>query len=384
MFFLIITHDKELHLLCKTRLIQTYILATGSYGAELIAMGQKRTCKIQASETQLTSTLYGVGYKSLLTTPKNLLKDLISSPANNKTGKTWVQSTKMNLDILVKGAEIIDDKWTVDDNILYRVSCIKSMRDLELALHPPALKPEGNKERVTQEQRAERQLRDSIHTYLLHCEFERESKSNNKVRLYDLYSFGQTANFIATSIHVPCVRRGITYLSRLQMGALPTTKERIQTMKALHKDCDLTEYTCPFCNQFFEGEECCHYILNWKASEKEQCLLRELYPETSQAIGDNDEDPYMETAYGSHDLIGWVNGYRHIPHIYPKDEEHGYVAISAYLQEIVPQIEKRLYREAKQSEDDSSLPVSNTGNPMIRTNESPLMGSTCPYTSTQA
>ncbi|KNZ64348.1 hypothetical protein VP01_1038g2 [Puccinia sorghi] len=45
---------------------------------------------------------------------------------------------------------------------------------------------------------------------------------------------------------------------------------------------------------------------------------------------------------------------------------------------------EKLYREAKQSEDDSSFPVSNTGNPMIRTNESPLMGSTCPYTSTRA
>ncbi|KNZ56145.1 hypothetical protein VP01_2485g2, partial [Puccinia sorghi] len=34
-------------------------------------------------------------------------------------------------------------------------------------------------------------------------------------------------------------------------------------------------------------------------------------------------------------------------------------------------------------QDDSSLPVSN-GDPMIRTNESPLMGSTCPYISTRA
>ncbi|KNZ45238.1 hypothetical protein VP01_8347g1, partial [Puccinia sorghi] len=258
-----------------------------------------------------------------------------------------------------------------------------SMRDLKLTLHPPALKPEGDKERVTQEQQAERQLRDSIHIYLLHCEFERESKRNNKVRLYDLYSFGQTANLIATSIHVPRVRRGITYLSRLQMGALPTTKERIQPMKALQKDCDLKEYTCSFCNQFFEGEEWCHYILNCRAFKKERCLLRELYPESSQAIGDNDEDPYTETAYGSHDLTCWVNGYEHIPHIYPKNGEHRYVTISAYLQEIVPQIEKRLYKEAKQSEDDSSLPVSNTGNPMIRINESPLTA-TYPYTSTRA
>ncbi|KNZ45325.1 hypothetical protein VP01_8252g1 [Puccinia sorghi] len=85
-----------------------------------------------------------------------------------------------------------------------------------------------------------------------------------------------------------------------------------------------------------------------------------------------------------HDLTQWVNGYGNIPHIYPKDGEHGYVTISAYLQEIVPQIEKRLYKEAKQSEDDSSLPVSNTGNPMIRINECPLMGSTYPYTSTRA
>ncbi|KNZ57924.1 hypothetical protein VP01_203g12 [Puccinia sorghi] len=269
-------HNKDLHLLCKTRLIQTYIMATGSYGAELIAMGQKRTCKIQAVidlamrvayghkstslklNSLLLCTQFGITPYSVHSTKqrirlwhkkpplKTILKDLISSPANNKTGKTWVQNTKRNLDILVKGAEIIDDKWTVDENILYRVAWIKSMRDLKLALHPPALKPEGDKERVTQEQ-------------------------NNKVRLYDLYSFGRTANLIATSIHVPRVRRGITYLSRLRMGALPTTKERIQTMKALQKDCDLTQYTCPFCNQFFEGEEWCHYILNCRAFEKERC-----------------------------------------------------------------------------------------------------------------
>ncbi|KNZ49920.1 hypothetical protein VP01_4698g1 [Puccinia sorghi] len=188
------------------------------------------------------------------------------------------------------------------------------------------------------------------------------------------------ANFIANSIHVPCVRRGIEYLSSLQMGALPTTKECLQTMKVLQKVFDLTEYTCPFCNQFFEGEEWCHYILNCKAFKKEQWRfinrrqkslyspsrrpLKELYPESSKAIRDNDEYPYMETAYGTLPI--------------------GYVAISTFLQEIAPQIEKRLYKEAKQSEDDSSLPVSNTGNPIIRTNKSPPMGSTCPYTSTRA
>ncbi|KNZ52657.1 hypothetical protein VP01_348g4 [Puccinia sorghi] len=75
-------------------------------------------------------------------------------------------------------------------------------------------------------------------------------------------------------------------------------------------------------------------------------LLRELYPDSSTAVGEKVE-LYVETAYDSQDLTHWVNGYGHIPHFYPKSGEHGYVAISAYLQEVVPQIETRLYKEAE-------------------------------------
>ncbi|KNZ45373.1 putative signal peptide protein, partial [Puccinia sorghi] len=151
---------------------------------------------------------------------KTILKDLTSSLENNKTGKTWVQNTKRNLDILVKGVKLIDNKWTVDDKILYRVAWINSMRYLKLSLHPPALKPKGNIERVTQEQCTERQLRDSFIPNFYNVSLNKSQRG--------------------------IIKRGIAYLSRLQMGALPTTKERIQKMEALQKDCDLTEYTCPF------------------------------------------------------------------------------------------------------------------------------------------
>ncbi|KNZ47734.1 hypothetical protein VP01_619g6 [Puccinia sorghi] len=399
-------HDKGLHLLCKTRLIQTYIMAIGSYGAEWTAMSHKRTCKIQTVIDLAMRIAYG--HKST---------NLITCPANSNKGKTWVQNTKRNLDILMRGSEIIEDKWNVDKNILHRVAWIKSMRDLKLALHPPAHKPEGSAERVTQTQQEERMQRDNIHTYLMQREFERESKRNNKVRLYDLYSFGRTANYIATSIHVPHVIKGVAYLSKLRMGALPTNKERIQTMNALHKDCNLKEYKCPSCDHFFEvEEEWCHYILYCGTFQKERekylqdvintlynCtegesgngdkhiyilllggLLCKLYPESSQAIGANNE-AYIETAYGSHDLTQGVNGYGHIPHIYPQDgENHGYVAISAYLQEIVPQIERLLYKEVNQSEKASQLPVSSSGQPMLRANESLSEETTCPYESSRA
>ncbi|KNZ58472.1 putative signal peptide protein [Puccinia sorghi] len=113
-------------------------------------------------------------------------------------------------------------------------------------------------------------------------------------------------------------------------------------------------------------------------------LIRELYPDSSTAVGEKVE-LYAETAYGSEDLTHWVNGYRHIPHFYPKSGEHKYhVAISAYLQEVTPQIETQLYKEAEQSEVDS-LSVSNTRTPiLIRPNESSSEGNTCPYTSNMA
>ncbi|KNZ56010.1 hypothetical protein VP01_251g2 [Puccinia sorghi] len=440
-------HDKGLHLLCKNRLIQTYIMAIGSYGAEWIAMSQKRTCKIQAvidlamriayghksTSLKLNSLLLctemGITPYSFYSTKqrirlwykkphlKTILKDLIACPANSNQGKTWVQNTKRNLDILMRGSEIIEDKWNVDKKILHIAAWIKSMRDLKLALHPPALKTEGSVERVTQAQQEERMQRDNIHNCLMHQEFERESKRNNKVRLHDLYSLGRTANYIATSIHIPRVIKGVAYLSKLCMGALPTNKERIQTMNALHEDCDLKEYKCPSCDHYFEiEEEWCHYILYCRTFQKERekylqdiintlyqytegesgngdkhiyilllgGLLRELYPESSQAIGTNNET-YVETAYGSHDLTQWVNVYGHILHIYPQDgKNHGYVAVSAYLQEIVPQIERLLYKEVNQTEKASQLPVSSSGQPMLRTNESLSEETTCPYESNRA
>ncbi|KNZ58596.1 hypothetical protein VP01_18g12 [Puccinia sorghi] len=366
-------HDKELHLLCKTRLIQTYIMAIGSYGAEWIAMNQKRTCKIQSTIDKAMRVAYGnkstsLKLNSLLLctelgiTPysihstkqrirlwhkrphiKTILENLINSPAYNSKGKTWVLNTKRNLDILVRGADIIEDKYSVDENILHRVAWIQSMRDLKLTLHPPALKPEGSAQKVTQAQREERKLRDSIHNYLLHREFERESKRNIKVRQYDLYGYGRTANFIATSIHVPRVHKGVQYLKG-------------ETMM---------------------GDKHIYILLLGG-------LLRELYPDSSLTIGIKDE-PYVETTYGRQDLTQWVNGFGHIPHIYPRNGAHGYVAISAYLQEVAPKVEQVLHRDTNPLEVASQLLVSDTGPPLIqRPNESPPVGATCPFTSNKA
>ncbi|KNZ61261.1 putative signal peptide protein [Puccinia sorghi] len=83
-------------------------------------------------------------------------------------------------------------------------------------------------------------------------------------------------------------------------------------------------------------------------------LLRELFPDSSTAVGDK-VGIYVETDHGSQDLTFWVNGYGHIPHFYPRSGEHRYVAISDYFQEVAPQIETRLYKEAEQSEVDSPL-----------------------------
>ncbi|KNZ58589.1 hypothetical protein VP01_18g5 [Puccinia sorghi] len=280
----------EIHLLCKSRLIQTYIMAVGSYGAEWIAMGQKRTFKIQARLnllllcTELGITPYSIhGTKQQiclwLKRPhlQTILGDLIACPAKSAKGKTWVQNTKRNLDILTRGADLVKDTPS-------------AMRELKLNLHPPALKPEGAAGRVTEHQQAERR-----YTYI------------------PLTHFGRTANFIATSLHVPRVNKGVTYLSKLWMGALPTAKEHIQTLNTLQQACSFTGYICPCCGHFFESEEWCHYVLKCtidtlnKYTEGETDvglkhlyililggLLRELYPESISAIGDK-TDPFMET-----------------------------------------------------------------------------------------
>ncbi|KNZ49206.1 hypothetical protein VP01_514g1 [Puccinia sorghi] len=112
--------------------------------------------------------------------------------------------------------------------------------------------------------------------------------------------FWPNTNVIATCTHVPCVRKA---------------KECIQAMKALQEECSLMEYICPCCNQFFEGEEWCHYILNCKTFKKERCK----YIQSSI----NTPNDYTEGETGIKDITHWVYGYGHIPQFYPKSGEHG-------------------------------------------------------------
>ncbi|POW18227.1 hypothetical protein PSHT_06035 [Puccinia striiformis] len=52
-------HDQWIHLLAKTRIIQTYIMAAGTYGAEWIGMNQKRTRRIQSVIDRASRLAYG-------------------------------------------------------------------------------------------------------------------------------------------------------------------------------------------------------------------------------------------------------------------------------------------------------------------------------------
>ncbi|POW08154.1 hypothetical protein PSTT_07772 [Puccinia striiformis] len=52
-------HDQWIHLLAKTRIIQTYIMAAGTYGAEWIGMNQKRTRTIQSVIDRASRLAYG-------------------------------------------------------------------------------------------------------------------------------------------------------------------------------------------------------------------------------------------------------------------------------------------------------------------------------------
>jgi hypothetical protein len=274
-----------------------------------------------------------------------------------------------------------DEKYQNNPQLYNRLVWIKGMKDLKHALHPKALKPEGDNEVVTQGQKDDIAHREHVHEYLLHKEFEREAKRNLKVQEYDACSFGKTSNYIATSMNVPAVCRGVTYLSKLRMGSLPTVKARIQAQKALNKPCDLVDYTCPICGSFFEHDEWVHFTLTCKGlhsarvrtiqptinalleytevecpSTKDSLDMKHLYvlllggvlrskfPHSCNTVGDA-HNAYYEQAYGSPMLTNWVNGFGHIPDIYPQDfREHGYIPISRFLQEIVPQVEKEIFR----------------------------------------
>ncbi|POW07965.1 hypothetical protein PSTT_07907 [Puccinia striiformis] len=203
-------YDKDLHPLCKARIIQSYIMAVGSYGAELIAMSQKRTRTIQIR-------IWNKGPEL-----GTILKDLIKYPYPGRYG-TWASNTLTNIKKLVNQEKSLDDEDEEDDPLTthHSLTWISSMRNNRTSLHPAAPSPIGNNERVTNEQWTHLRQMEGFHVTLLGKEVRREAKKSQSVARYDRYELGRSANFVSTSIIVPDLARGITYLCLLRMNAFP-------------------------------------------------------------------------------------------------------------------------------------------------------------------
>ncbi|KAH9441156.1 hypothetical protein Pst134EA_029110 [Puccinia striiformis f. sp. tritici] len=267
------------------------------------------------------------------------------------------------------------------------------MRALKKFLHPPALSPVGDSEKVTKEQKSRKKKLEEWTILLLHYEVARESKRNNAVARYDKYGFGKTSNYLATSINVPNVCRGVTYLSCIRMGALPTVGERVRSLNALKRPHGLNAGICPCCNEEFEvgQEEWSHLILTCIALQeiRNQTIgglilmlmesidtddartdehlyilllggvIRDFYP-GSLNRPEESNTPFMETSYGTGRLTQFLNGYGHIPHVYPRGRsEHGYVPIAGFLQQAVPLLEKALYETGEERAADEESSSSN-------------------------
>ncbi|POW07969.1 hypothetical protein PSTT_07911 [Puccinia striiformis] len=202
-----ILYDKDLHPLTKARVIQSYIMAVGSYGAEWIAMCQKRTRTIQvvldkASKicfglkeanktvnTLLLSLELGVTPLSIHCTlqrirlwnkgPKlgTLLKDLIKFPHPGKEG-TWASNTLTNIKKLTNQESTLKEDDEEGDPLAthHTLTWIASMRKNRLDLHPKHPSPIGTNERVSPEQKEQLAQLETFHVTLLEKEVRREAK----------------------------------------------------------------------------------------------------------------------------------------------------------------------------------------------------------------
>ncbi|KAI7936225.1 hypothetical protein MJO29_015528 [Puccinia striiformis f. sp. tritici] len=398
-------NDKSIHLLCKARAIQTYVMASGAYGAEWIGMQIKRTTLIERVIDQSMRISYGhkAHNKSLSgllmhlemgVTPlsihstkqrirmwykgpdlKTILKDLIKFPHRTKQGSSWVGNTQSNIS---KYKNAMENEQEESPSDIHTVSWIQDMQSLKLFLHPHALTPIGSAEHVSEKQKTQQKWLNKLHVRLLKKEFLREMKRNNHIKRYDKYSFGKTSNFVATSLNMHSLVRGVVSLSLLRIDALPKTGARIQGLNAQGIPHQLEKGICPCCNCPYErnDEEWFHIILfcpHFSVLRRKKLsytinvltkylqhtseiqfhiyilllggLDRVVYPDSYTRCGD-ESTKFQEVDYGGPELTNWVNGYGHIPHLYPKEfSTHGYVPLASFLQEAVPMFEKALYKE---------------------------------------
>ncbi|KAI7942047.1 hypothetical protein MJO28_012074 [Puccinia striiformis f. sp. tritici] len=81
-------------------------------------------------------------------------------------------------------------------------------------------------------------------------------------------------------------------------------------------------------------------------------------------IKENPRVPIVEeTDYESPALTDWVNGYGHIPHLYPAGfAKHGYVPVARFLQAAVPLYSEILYNQGLSPVDSTNLSLSDRGN----------------------
>ncbi|KAI7946038.1 hypothetical protein MJO29_012426 [Puccinia striiformis f. sp. tritici] len=264
-------------------------MAVGSYGAEWIAMCQKRTRTIQvvldkASKicfglkeanktvnTLLLSLELGVTPLSIHCTlqrirlwnkgPKlgTLLKDLIKFPHPGKEG-TWASNTLTNIKKLTNQESTLKEDDEEGDPLAthHTLTWIASMRKNRLDLHPKHPSPIGTNERVSPEQKEQLAQLETFHVTLLEKEVRQEAKKSQSVARYDRYELGKSANFVSTSINIPDITRGIHYLCLLRMNALPSLSKRIQALTAQKIKHTLTKGICPCCkaNAVDSGPRC--------------------------------------------------------------------------------------------------------------------------------
>ncbi|POW18226.1 hypothetical protein PSHT_06036 [Puccinia striiformis] len=146
------------------------------------------------------------------------------------------------------------------------------------------------------------------------------------------------------------------------MNALPSVGRRITTLNALKIPHTLKRAECPYCCSKIVGqqEEWMYIILDCDTFKDTRA--RTIQPTIEYLLervagtgitakrhvlnkDPTNDDHYLETAYGEEDLCQWVNGYRHIPDLYPNKllGGHGYANVVRFLQGTVPKVTRILY-----------------------------------------
>ncbi|KNZ62684.1 hypothetical protein VP01_12376g1, partial [Puccinia sorghi] len=90
-------------------------------------------------------------------------------------------------------------------------------------------------------------------------------------------------------------------------------------------------------------------------------MLRDL--QANSSLSYEGKTPFMETNYGPKCLSDWINGYGHIPHVYPKGfAQHGYVPTAAFLQHLVPAFKSLLFAKAPKDPSSPNYMLEEIGN----------------------